>query len=481
MGNPNPFLVDVEVTFTSPDSHQFVVPGFYFGNGENGMDGDQWMVRFSADKVGFWEYSTVSSNPLLDGLSGFFEVIDSSYCQVYKASSLPDFSCTGRLQYSGGHYLQFANGDYWIKGGENDPEDFLAPGNTVGFGSKEEAVNYLAENGVNSLYIILQNIDGDGNNVWPWVGITPSEARNFHERINLSKMAQWDSIFSYLQEKGIVLHLVFEDDDGWTGFNRSLYYREMIARFGHYNGIIWNVSEEYNENYTPEEIKSYAQMLRDLDPYNHPISVHHSGPLDNWVPFLGDARFDLTSFQTTSEPQNQSAATWFEMVEYSGRTIPVSFDETGTISPDDQDLNRHILWSVYMGGGNFELHSFPLSSYLDFGPHLADMNRGRSFIEELPFWQMRPMNELLLSGQGYVFAKDNEVYSIYLPYGGQIELDLSATATNLHGQWFNPRDGSSIVIGEIQGGVVHSFSAPTDNDWVLLIEVQSVIPAKKIH
>ncbi len=30
------------------------------------------------------------------------------------------------------------------------------------------AVNYLAEQGVNSQYMLLMNVNGDGKDVWPW-------------------------------------------------------------------------------------------------------------------------------------------------------------------------------------------------------------------------------------------------------------------------------------------------------------------------
>ncbi len=476
MGIPNPFLFEVNVNFQGPQGERMSVPAFYDGNGAGGMDGNVWKVRFRPGTSGIWTYSSTSSEPLLNGHTGSFQVVTPESCPKATTYGLPNFSCTGRLEYSGGHYLRFADGTYWIKGGADDPEDFLAPGITVGFPTKEAAVDFLAEQGVNSLYLMLHNIGGDGNNVWPWVGPTPGQAQINHERIDLMKMAAWGGIFDYLQEKGIVLHIIFEDDSGWTGFNRALYYREIVARFGHYNGLIWNISEEFNENYTVSQVQTFAQMIRDLDPYDHPITVHHIGSLDTWLPFVGDNRFDLTGFQTDKSPQNTAAVSWYELVENSGRTIPISFDETGMIDVSDRDLARHILWSIYMGGGNFELHSFPITDYHDFTFHFADLKRARTFIEALPFWQMRPMNDLLLSGQGYVLARTGEVYSVYLPIGGQITLDLSASTAYFDGLWFNPRDGTRQSLGYVLGGGARSFSAPGSQDWVLLLTLSSTTP-----
>ena len=476
MGSPNPFLIEVDVTFTGPGSQTYTVPGFYDGDGIGGIDGNIWKTRFTPDAVGAWTYLSDSLEPLLNGLSGSFNVLDDHVCQPYEPGGLPDFRCAGRLEYSGDHYLRFRDGTYWLKGGEDDPEDFLAPGNNVGFADKYRAIDYLASQGVNSLYMLLDNIGGDGDNVWPWVGATSSEAQSNHQRFDPVKLAEWEAIFTYLENKGIVLHLVFEDDSGWTGFDHALYYRQMVARFGHHNGLIWNISEEYNENYSADQIKSFAQLIRDLDPYEHPITVHHFGALDNWLPFVGDSRFDLTSFQTEKVPVNVDASTWFTIVENSGRIVPVSFDETGQIGSSDQDLARHIIWSAYMAGGNYELHTFPINSYQDFSGHMADMTRARQFIEGLPFWNMSPMNGLVTSGNAYLFALTGEVYSAYLPAGGQIEIDLSGTSAAFDGEWINPRDGSIFSFGFFQGGSVFQFSAPSNDDWVLLLSKSTITP-----
>ncbi len=467
LGTPNPFQIDVEVIFTGPQGQTYVIQGFYDGNGSGGMDGSTWKARFTPDAVGAWTYNSSSPEQLLDGEAGSFEVIDGSVCQPYHPGDVPDFSCTGRLEYTGDHYLKFKDGTYWLKGGVNEPEDFLAQGQNAGFSNKMQAIDYLSSAGVNSLYIMLNNIGGDGNNVWPWVGSTYSEAQTNQERFDIAKLAEWENIFSYMQDKGILLHLVFEDDSGWTGFNRDRYYREMIARFGHHNGLIWNVSEEYNENYSANQIRSFAQTIRDLDAYDHPITVHQQGSLDNWLPFVGENLFDLTSLQTAKTTLNSEAVSWFNLVEDSGKTIPVSFDETGMIEITDRDLVRHIAWSVFMGGANFEMFTYPLNSYQDFSAQFADLVRARGYIEQFPFWGMRPANELLVSGEGYVFAQAGDVYIAYLPKGGSIEFDLTGIQGIFSGEWFNPRDGSRQSIGDVNGGVIHRFSAPTNDDWAL--------------
>jgi hypothetical protein len=480
MGIPNPFLIEVEATFTGPVGQIFVIPGFYDGDGSGGMNGNVWKVRFTPDSIGEWTYTTSSQESLLNGHSGGFVATSPQNCTPYTPGSLPDFSCVGRLKYAGGHYLQFANGQNWFKAGINDPEAFLDPTVNAGFPSFVEAIDFLADKGVNAQYMLLNNLGGDGSFLYPWVGDTPPAAKTNHERYDLAKLRDWEEVFNYGQSKGIVLHLVFEDDSGWTEFNRDLYYRQMIARFGHYNGLIWNITEEFNENYTAEEVKQFAQMITDLDPYDHPLTVHHLDVLDVWLPFIDDARFDLTSFQQHLVPVlqlNEAAVTWFNLVDDPAiRTIPISFDEIRYFPgveddpPLDPVLSRHAIWGIFMGGGIFELRIYPDDSYIVFEQHITDMHRAREFMEKMPYWQMKPVNSLLVTGKGYVFSKPGDVYSIYLYQGGQIELDLTATSATYYAQWFNPRDGSYQPIGSITGGGITPFTTPDTNDWVLLLD-----------
>jgi len=470
MATPNPFLVAVDVRFTGPGAQVFVVPSFYDGDGSGGMDGNVWKVRFSPNAAGDWSFVSSSADTALNGHTGTFHVTEPSGCSPTTPDGLPNFACVGRLEYTGEHYLSFADGGHWLKGGVDEPEDILAAGDTTGFPTRELAVDYLASRGVNSLYVMLDNIGGDSHNVWPWVGSTENQAQANHERFDLVRLAEWEAFFTYAQEHGLVLHIVWEDDSAWTGFNRAAYYREMVARFGHHNGLIWNLTEEFNETYSVDAVKGFAQMLTDLDAYGHPLTVHHSRGVNVWEPFLGDSRFDLTSFQTRDLPQNKVAVEWFTKVEASGRVIPVSFDEgTRTLTPADRALFRHIVWAGYMGGANTEIFTHITTDWRlqDYDAQLSDMTRARRFVESVGYWQMRPRNDLLLSGVGYMFAEDGVAYLAYLPSGGSIEVDLRGASGVLTGDWYDPRSGSSIPAGPIAAGGTAVLTAPDGTDWAL--------------
>jgi hypothetical protein len=99
------------------------------------------------------------------------------------------------------------------------------------------AVNYLASKGMNAISFLTMNIQGDDENVFPY--LSDSE----FDRFDCSKTAQWDIVFDHAESKGMFLHFKTLEkendhllDDGMLGHNRALYYRELIAvRFDMYH------------------------------------------------------------------------------------------------------------------------------------------------------------------------------------------------------------------------------------------------------
>lgn len=108
------------------------------------------------------------------------------------------------------------------------------------------------------------NIDGDDRNVYP--NVDPSDRLRF----DVSKLAQWEVVFEHGTKKGMYLHFKTQErendhllDQGDLGNERKLYYRELIARFGHNLALNWNIGEE-NTN-TVEQQKQFADWFKLLD------------------------------------------------------------------------------------------------------------------------------------------------------------------------------------------------------------------------
>ena len=475
----NPFTVQVDVTFKGPQNQTYVVPAFYDGDGKGGSTGNIWKVRFSPDSAGDWSFVSSSPEPKLIMYTGKFKVTSAP---VPGAEQIVDLSLLGRLVSGGGHYLRFSSGKYWVKGGIDDPENFI--GAAIGnWDSKKAAIDYLSTKGVNSIYVITNNIDGDRNDSWPWLGETPQKAKENSDRFDIQKLQQWEDFFSYTQSKGIVLNIVLNDDSCWHGYNHDLYYREMVARFGYHPGIIWNIGEEANEIYSDAEQISLAAKMRSLDPFKHPVTVNRGSP---W-PFIGNPNFDLTSVQVgdgSLDFTNEQLADLNQVVndlrvksEVAGKSIPVMIDEIARVTQVNEvtryKLRSQVLYPIYLAGGNYELHYY--DAYYGTGtltmqnlePMLTDMQFARHFLESLPFEIMQPCNDMLPDKNVVCFGKAGDLYAIYLPKGGGITIDLQSVPGSYDASWFDPRTGTEKSIGSISGGKLVSLNAPDNLDWAL--------------
>jgi len=473
-GQPNPFGIFVDGLFTSPNGKQYRVPGFYDGDGKGGLDGSVWRVRFSADEIGKWTFSSISKNRLLHGYEGWFTV-------VAVADDAPGFYRWGRLEAVGTaskriRYLKFRDGPYWLKAGSDDPENFLGGyKNYDSLAKRKAAVDYLAAKGINSLYMMTHNIGGDDKDVWPWLGGTAREAMSNaarEARFDIAKLDRWRQLFEHMQAKGVVPYLVLEDDSAWKEYDHPRYYRELIARFGDLPAVLFNFNEEYNENYRLPEALAFVQQLKQMDPYEHPRGIHNvNHPNDQYI----DApQVDFTSIQIGSPGRHSGAMmhntlsiAWIKRCKSrQKRVLMVGFDEG---RPEE---DRRCWWSAYLGGGVWEAHVLPpydrpISAWKKVWTELGG---ARAFMESLPFWQMAPNNDLVKSGTAFCLAKPGEVYALYLPEGGSVAIELSPGHAYDYGWWnaANGKQGRFRSPGTAAGGR-QEFTAPATGDWALRI------------
>ncbi len=550
--NPNPFLFyRLNVTFTGPADQEYTVPGFFAGDGAGGSSGDVWKVRFSPDAAGNWEYEAsfrrgpnvavelvpnagdVGGANTPNGTRGSFTVAP-------RDPDAPGFLKWGRLEYVGAHYLKFRDGPYFIKGGTNSPENFLA---YAGFDNTVDqngnflhqyadhipdwregdpdwddgagkgiigALNYLGSQGVNSIYFLPLNLGGDGQDTYPFVG--PDKTTFDKTHYDVSKLNQWNTVFAHAQRQGIQLHIVLAEtetaneqwlDEGELGVERKLFYRELVARFGYLPAIKWNLSEE--NDYSLETLRDFADYLAAIDPYDHPIGVH-TKPNDfrDYEELLGIAPFAITSIQYDPDRAAGQVDEWRRRSAAAGRPWVIDMDENtpaneGLTDSNTDDLRKRALYDVYFNGGNIEwyagYHDLPLGGDLrleNFRTREAmwqDMRAARQFLASYtPFWEMQPADDLLsgensAQGGGEVLAKSGLVYAVYLPQAepaGTLDLTETAVSQAFEQRWFNPRTGMFAgQIRTVQGGRSIELGSPPDDpneDWVVLISRRGFPP-----
>ena len=415
-----------------PVGKQYFVNGYFAGDGNsadsNTTTGKTWEAKLVIPNEGNWFYvvrfihapNFAITQSVDDEHADYFidEGILHIEAKTYDSQST-DFRKKGMLQDVKARYLQFSGTkDYFLKTGAGSPENILAytdfdgtydvggtnfpalgdnqlhefkphlkdarEGDPTWGDYKGAAIlgiaNYYEEVGVNAQYLVTMNVEGDGQDVFPWASHDDPYV------YDVSKLAQWQRVFEHFNARGVLIDMLLAETENESWFeaydgvevgkdfadSRKLYYREMVARFGHLNGLVFNLGEEhgavgnsgqdpYRQPTSVEQRRAFAKYIRKLDPYGHAV-VSHNWPdseEETYGALLGEADFSGISMQA-HDNYFEKIATWTQKSKAAGRPWMVTVDEPlgweFGARPDKtgSSVKREIegvLWPTLMAGG----------------------------------------------------------------------------------------------------------------------------------
>ncbi|BEU05036.1 hypothetical protein OAG1_38360 [Agarivorans sp. OAG1] len=546
------------VTF-SQGNQRFVVPGHFAANG-NAADsgagqGDVWRAYFMPPSTGDWNYQVsfrkgtniAVSDQLnagqaiadIDGQQGQFSVAAST-------ADSQDLRSQGLLQHlDGERYQRFAGtGNIYIEAGLGSPENLLGYAdfdNTVkGSGgsckgilhqfSEHESdwqsgdpswaggkgkgliglVNYLGSRKVNSAYMMLNTVKGDGCDAHPW--LVYQENGNNKRTFDVSKLDQWERVFAHMTKQGLMLHMMTQETENETllnnatlGLERKLYYRELISRFAHHPAVQWNLGEEQDAT-SIAALKSYSDYIQNLDPYNHGITLHtYPGQHDRYDDMLGHASFGGPTIQYGSIPENASATatrnsvygetiSWLNKSAAAGKQWYVTYTEaSGSHAPkpyQDVSSRQRIYWmwaSVMSGGAGFSwylkndgTHAYDLAvedlrEFDQLWQQTGHVNYFFSNILQqqlgLNLQDLQVDNGATSSTNDWVLSDLQHNYIVNLRNGGTTDIQLNNNHV-YQVYWYNPRSGVLSKGLSLTGGAklnIGTAPSQTNQDWVVLI------------
>lgn len=564
MDTINPFLhFKLQVDFTHLESGQSItVPGYYAADGKaantGASEGNVWEVKFNPPQIGKWRYSARMYQG--ENIAIETRLVDAKKYPLQNASGLvqiipsdsqgKDFKSHGRIVAQNGYFKFEGTNKYWLKGGTNSPEnllgyvDFDNTYKVVAQAREGEAapseslhnyknhlkdwltgdpqwksnqgrsligsINYLAAQNMNSVYFLTMNILGDGKDVWPY--LTHEDLTRF----DVSKLAQWELVFEHMQSKGILLHLVIQEtenelllDNGDTGPLRKLYLNELIARFGHHLGLVWNLGEENGyAKWTPNaqntaQRKAMASYIRKNDVFSHPILLHthaHDPDRENILnPLLGFSDIDGLSLQVDKREQvNQVIREWSNASEKMGHKWIITMDEIGMwhtgAMPDSLDkhhssLQQHALWGALLAGaagvewyfGAKYPHNDLTSEDWRERENLWKLTKiAKQFFEDhIPFWQNTecslPKSDTL---DLYCAKYSDDLIVLYLPdiKSGNIRSLIENPKEEYSLYWFDPVSGGALLSGSKATTTISvdkDFGEPpysVEQHWVLVLK-----------
>jgi len=391
------------------------------------------------------------------------------------------------------------------------------------------ALNYLAAKGCRCFSFLTYNVGGDGDNVWPMI------AAGDKLHYDCSKLDQWQVVFDHGQKLGLFLHFKTQEtenddlsrghgsqvgsvpaalDAGELGIERKLYYRELVARFGYQLALNWNLGEENTQRSDVQ--RAMSEYFQSIDPYDHPVVIHtYPNQQDKVYRELVGGRSTLmgASLQNHWSAAHRRTFQWINESNRAGRPWVCCNDEQGPADmgvPADpgyagkdgyatekkngkynlHDVRKKTLWGTLMAGGA------GVEYYFGYKLPQSDLNcedlrsRDQSWdycrialdffgAHNIPFADMHCADKLIGNpkhdNSKYCFAKPGELYLVYLPAGGNCQLDLAGGTGEFDVQWFNPRSGDPLALGtvkQVTGGSKVELGLPpgdVQEDWLAVV------------
>ena len=271
---------------------------------------------------------------------------------------------------------------------------------------------------------------------------------------------------------------------GDLGPGRKLYLRELIARYGYLLALNWNLGEENTQS--NEQQRAMAQYIKDTDPYVHHIVVHTFPNTQEaiYTQLLAPPPSALTgaSLQNEWDTAHERTLRWVTASDAAGKPWVVATDEQGPANlgtPPDvgyagftgknaqgadlpytlHEIRKFTLWGNLMAGGDGAEYYFgyqlPDNDLVaeNFRSRDKSWDYGRIAIEffrtqKIPVTEMKNCDELVGNtshdNSRYCFAKTGELYLVYLPAGGQQDLNLAGATGQFSVSWFDPRTGGAL-------------------------------------
>ncbi len=500
---PNPYLDGlpeggppyVTATFTHPEGHRYVIPGFWDG-------GQTWKVRFAPPGPGRWSYTTASADPGLAGVTGGLDCAPWTDAELAENPSRRGFVRVAEE----GHHFAYADGTPFLWIG-----DTWWPWAKKGqpFWRSKQVIDDRADRG----FTVGQMMFGANSSV--------RLAGPDWQTLDFEAIHDAERFLTYANSRGILLWIM----PWWSAQNLPEIGAERICRWARYVvhrvgafNVLWNVGGEYNMyDYGGMGLqfwKDLGALMRAEDPYPHAIGVHNTPP--TWdAGRMGDSGQWSTSEVLHDEPWLDFNGSQTGHHKSSGEMTPTIIARDYARTPAKPTLItepwyefiegsapakdvRFAAWSALLsgaaghtyGGGHQWWADVPDPSIperkdtwprpphtidtLDY-PGAVSMGFLAKFLRSLHWWTLEPHPELVTDyPQPLCAARIGEEYLVFARYGGGLNLDLRAVSGDITYTWYDLTTSQQGPRGTLEGHSVRFFQAPDAyprelewRDWVL--------------
>ena len=458
--------VELDARFQRPDGSALDTWGFYDG-------GQTWRVRCMPDQVGMWRYSLTFSDGA-PGASGRFECV---------ASDVPGMLAVDE---SNPVWFGFKGGAHGLVRSLHVGDRFFA--DNWPDGKRTAFLDWAEGQGYNLLSVASHYLNrpqpgrGEG---WETPPLWPLDAAQYRkvERLLDDLAARGLMIYPFAGFFGQAGHWPSDPDE------QALYVRYTLARWGAYWHLLLNVSGpepllRKRPTLSQEEVNRLGALIASLNVYGHPLSVHNNTGPDE---FLGEVWPDYGILQGPKTVDVDELGDGLLASHHPFRPLYAqetlwSGNQHGHPDYSDDELRKNA-YTICMSAAalNFSDNGGPRveeignsSSGFSGTLELADRRQWRhdivkrvwDFFETIPFWTMRPRQDLVSAGR--CLAAEGERYLVYLPLGGAV--DVAVEGGPVRATWIHARETSHRRAAQAEAGGRRWVAPSVGEDWLLYLE-----------
>jgi hypothetical protein len=145
--------------------------------------------------------------------------------------------------------------------------------------------------------------------------------------------------------------------------------------------------------------------------------------------------------------------------------------DTDHIKPDCRD--PAFVWKNFLRGNHPIVLDWDLTDREndDWEPIRQAMGASHELSERIGLAAMEPAGSLTSSG--YCLANRGQAYLVYLPDGGNVEVDLTDAGGTFGAEWINPRSGETVALRKVDGGGKVALDAPFDGSALIYLTARN--------
>jgi hypothetical protein len=490
---------DLAVEFTSPSGRQRAVPGFWDG-------GRTWRVRFLPDEEGTWRFrSRARRGTGLDGQAGRFT------CRKL------DLAAGGNPFLRHGPVVVSANGRH-LQHLDGTPFFWLADTAWTGaaLSDKDDWDTYLDDRAKKRFSAV------QFNTLCPWrTAATDADGKTGFTgekkvRLNPDYFRRLDARIDAVNAHGLLAAPVLiwanrpaDPGNALPEEDVVKLLRYQVARYGAHH-VLWVMAGD--NGYKGEQGERWRRIGGAVFGNNRhpaPVTTHPTGMNWPWADWRDEGWLTVLGYQS-GHGDSPETLRWIHSGPPSDGWRKAPARPVINLEPPYEghlayqsrkphsayNVRRAVYWSLLStptAGVTYGAHGLwswqrkpgqeppehkgtgvapTWREAMDL-PGSTHMKYAAELFTSLPWWQLRPYQELLVAQPGgddpakhvaAAWSDNGDLAVIYLPAGGEVCLKTDRLVEGLKVEWFDPRTGKRRAARDNEG----KYRAPDEDDWVLV-------------